>query len=67
MEAKINSEEISGDDSKIREYLIEHYIKQKKTFEELSEELDIDLHDVHDLLKKHDIPARKAGKRHKKK
>lgn len=56
----------SESQSNIREYLIEHYIRQRKTFRDLCKELEISSDTLHRLLKKHDIPPRKVGKRYKK-
>ena len=54
---KINLEEIQ----EIREPLINMYIRDKKSYREICNELGIDKHQLHNYLKLLDIPARKRG------
>ena len=53
--------------SNIRDYLIEEYIRKKRTYEDICKELRIGKDSLHRMLKKYDIPPRKVGKRAKKK
>ena len=51
----------------LREWLINAYIKEQKPYWKICDELKISKRTLHIYLKKLDIPARKRGKRAKKK
>ena len=55
------------DQKDVKEFVIQEYIINKKTYPEMCALLNISPNAFHELLKRLDIPARKVGKRYKKK
>ncbi len=51
----------------LKKYLVEEYVVKGKTYREVAKDIGVGLDTFHHLLKKHNIPARKTGKRVKKK
>ena len=67
MDIDINKQDTTTSTIDIKEWLIDHYIRKAYTIRDVCKALSLSKRSVEILLKKHNIPIRKVGRRHPKK